>query len=352
MTGLHGIHPYPCKFPPAVARAARVHGALVVDPFSGSGTTLLEAARAGARAIGYDVNPIANLIANVKLIDGHDFESISAALMNQLRGDASRFHTSKTEMREFPGRDHWFPTTLQTEYGAILDWLEIHCDRDSEYWSWLAVSLSALVVRFSYQDSETRYARRERRFEPGALTTAFVLKASDVRRRILERGALTGSGEAIMASTTAGLPIEDEIVDLVVTSPPYANTMDYYLYHKQRMNVLGYDFKAVQRQEIGSRHEFSSYKVPADKWQQDLDVSIEEIARILKPNGKATIIIGDSQIAGELLDGSQAVAIASARAGLKYELLASQAMAGQSRSFNSEFQRPNKYEHTVRLFKP
>lgn len=349
---MHGIHPYPCKFPPEVATVARVPGAVVVDPFSGSGTTLLEAARGGARAFGFDVNPIANLIANAKLIDSDDFGSMSEAVLAALMRDSRKFPDSEFALPDFPGRDHWFPPVLQVEYGAILRWLQEHCEKDGDIWNWLAVSLSALVVRFSYQDSETRYARRERTFKPGALAEAFVLKASDVRRRILDRGRLAGSGKAYTADATTRLPVANETVDLIVTSPPYANTMDYYLYHKQRMNILGFDFREAQRLEIGSRHEFSSRKASTGKWQTDLDLCVEEMARVLKPGGQATVIIGDSQIGGDLLDAASALMLAASRAGLKYRLMSSQPMAGQSRSFNRHFQRPNKYEHTVTLTKP
>ena len=46
--------------------------------------------------------------------------------------------------------------------------------------------------------------------------------------------------------------LKDNSVDHIVTSPPYANTYDYYLYHKFRIQWLGYDVKEVQDNEIGS----------------------------------------------------------------------------------------------------
>src|SRR4051812_17737336 len=62
----HGLHPYPAKFvpqiPEALIRLLTYPGELVLDCFGGSGTTALEALRAGRRAVSIDANPIAILV--------------------------------------------------------------------------------------------------------------------------------------------------------------------------------------------------------------------------------------------------------------------------------------------------
>lgn len=352
MSSLHSIHPYPCKFPAGVAREARQPGLIVVDPFVGSGTTLLEGAIGGSVATGFDVNPIAVLVSNAKLIDSPRYYESSELLLRALLAAAPGFQQSTAALHDFHGRDHWFSGEVQVEIAGVLAWMDEHAERESDEWVWLAASLSSLVVRFSRQDSETRYVRREKDFSSGDLADAFVEKCAVVRNAILERGPLVGSGRAFVGDVMEGLHLDDSSADLIVTSPPYANTMDYYLYHKQRMNVLGFDFKEAQTREIGSRHEFSSKKVSSEKWQLDLDTAFSEIARILKPGGRAVIVIGDSQIAGELLNAADAVALSASRAELKWIDDSSTAMSGQSRSFNAAFQAPNKMEHTIHLTKP
>ena len=54
--------------------------------------------------------------------------------------------------------------------------------------------------------------------------------------------------------------ISDNSIDIIITSPPYANTYDYYLYHKFRKRWLDLDVKFAQYNEIGSRREYSSLK--------------------------------------------------------------------------------------------
>ena len=70
--GAHSMHPYPAKFIPQIPRALieLFHpgdDSAVLDPFCGSGTTLVEAASYGLQGIGVDLNPLATLVARVKV---------------------------------------------------------------------------------------------------------------------------------------------------------------------------------------------------------------------------------------------------------------------------------------------
>src|SRR4051812_24093368 len=69
----HPLHSYPARLHPATARvlvelvsAGAPRSAPIVDPFCGSGTSLVEARAAGLRAIGVDLNPLAVLVARAK----------------------------------------------------------------------------------------------------------------------------------------------------------------------------------------------------------------------------------------------------------------------------------------------
>lgn len=124
----HGFHPYPAKFIPQISRTLidlfTMPGDTVADIFCGSGTTLVEAVRAGRDAIGIDANPLATLIARVKGRPLNERERAAvvdcarhaANLIGGFYQDAA--HTAALQLDLFDARpmvppirdlDFWFP---------------------------------------------------------------------------------------------------------------------------------------------------------------------------------------------------------------------------------------------------
>ena len=349
---LHSFHPYPCKFPDTVARTWLPSAGAVLDPYCGSGTTLLEAALSGHSVVGVDCNPIATLIARAKLLPLETVESEAVSeLMVVVRHAITRKTYRNFDLPNFSGRDHWFSPQARMEFGFLRSQLD-QVPRGSDSWTFLAASLSAIVTRFSNQDSETRYARVERSPAEGVIISAFVEKVDRLGQTLIARGPLTSSVRIVDADFGNQDSLMSESIDAVITSPPYANTMDYYLYHKQRMNVLGFDFKRTQNQEIGSRHEFSSKKEEPSKWSADLLRGVCRTFEVLRPGGFAVFVIGDSQIAGKRIDAANLLCQLGTEVGFRTSVISSEPMTGKSKLFSKAFQAPNKFEHTVKLEKP
>jgi site-specific DNA-methyltransferase (cytosine-N4-specific) len=349
---MHSLHPYPCKFPSAVVRKYLQDGDNLLDPFCGSGTTLLEGALQGLSVFGFDCNPIAHLIAVSKIanLSQSDFRDLNN-LVSCVESAIDRNLATEYELHEFPGKHHWFDPIAQQEFAFLLDQLGKK-EKFKNQWLVVAVTISAIAVTYSNQDSETRYVAVKKDIKHGDVLRAFLRKLLKNLDAYKERGELKGLvREVNMGDIKDGLPMPAESVFQVVTSPPYANTMDYYLYHKQRMNLLGFDFKKVQSQEIGSRHEFSSQKKSIEVWNRDYEISLSEIGRVLRPNGHGIVIIGDSQVAGQHIDGGKLTLQIARSLGLHAKILESVPMAGKSRAFRASFQRPNKFEHVVEVRK-
>ncbi len=348
---LHSFHPYPCKFPDTVAREWLPSTGVVLDPYCGSGTTLLEAALSGHSVVGVDCNPIATLITRAKLLPIETIENESVSeLMAEIRSAITRQTYLGFDLPDFAGRDHWFSPQARMEFGFLRSQLD-QVPRDSDSWDFLAAPLSAIVTRFSNQDSETRYARVERSPNVGTIISAFVERADRFRQSLLARGPLTSSVRIVDSDFGNHDSLMSESIDAVITSPPYANTMDYYLYHKQRMNVLGFDFKRTQHLEIGSRHEFSSKKEDPSKWSADLLRGVRRTFEVLRPGGLAIFVIGDSQIAGKRIDAANLLCQLGTEVGFRPSIVRSEPMTGKSKLFSRAFQAPNKFEHTVKLEK-
>jgi hypothetical protein len=128
----------------------------------------------------------------------------------------------------------------------------------------------------------------------------------------------------------------DGSVDLVITSPPYLNAIDYMRGHRLSLVWLGYQLSAlrsVRSSAVGAERAPDSldtasvaprYKALTPRQQsmlnryaQDMCVFMGEIARKLRPKGEAIIIVGDCTIRGAYVRNSVVVARAAERAGLK-----------------------------------
>ena len=130
----HSWHPFAAKFPPQLPQlfieALTEKGDVVLDPMMGSGTTLVEAARLGRCAVGCDIDPLALLIAKVKLAPppmAKAFEvgmKIALAAQNEFTSRPGQIRKSlksrfDDKTREFA--DYWFLPTTQIELAALID---------------------------------------------------------------------------------------------------------------------------------------------------------------------------------------------------------------------------------------
>ncbi len=326
------------------------HGRFL-DPFCGSGTALVEAARSSKfdDVVGYDCNPIALLIADFKTLNlaPLDLEN-GDRILDELATSAPAFAHSDRALTSFPGRDHWFHAQVQREIAAILDFIS-SADRSDWELTWLRCALSSIITRVGFQDSDTRYVRSEHAVVAGETSSLFVERTQLLLSALKSRGSLHTPVTTRYCNVMDGFLLDTKSVDLIITSPPYANKMDYYLYHKQRMNVLGMDFKRVQQAEIGSRHEYSSKRRDPQQWSNDLEFILRETRRVLSDDGRAVWIIGDSQIAGERIDLSLVVTDLAEKVKMRCEVIESVPLSERSRSFNAAFRAANQMEHTIQL---
>src|SRR5687768_3508295 len=114
----HNFHPYPAKFVPQIPRAVILAltkvGESVLDPFCGSGTTLVEASILKRQSVGFDLNPIAGLVSRVKTTpltaaQCHEAFYITQLVENEFLSKVNgRFAHLEPTIPDFLNRDHWF----------------------------------------------------------------------------------------------------------------------------------------------------------------------------------------------------------------------------------------------------
>ena len=107
----HGLHRFAAKYVPQVpAWALDTFGSrtsVVLDPFMGSGTTLVEAILRGGTSIGVDIDPLARFIARAKVtpVDDERIGHLARELAARWRAPATRLSSPMPDIENFA---HWF----------------------------------------------------------------------------------------------------------------------------------------------------------------------------------------------------------------------------------------------------
>ncbi len=356
----HSLHPYPAKFPPQLPRKILEEyakkGQTVLDPFCGSGTTLIEAMICGVNAIGVDVNGLSVLLSQVKTtpLCEEQFSKIEM-FISQIQNEIIRWTSNcrpKIQIKEIEGQDHWFQKNVSEEISFILD--KIHLQQDVDIQNFLKIVLSSIIVRVSNQDSDTRFAAIEKNIQNGYTLEQFCKRAKEYNYRMRDFSELAHKDSHVEVHNADSRDlkfISSNSIDIIITSPPYANTYDYYLYHKFRKRWLDLDVKFAQYNEIGSRREYSSLKEKKEKWNRDLIICFSEMHRVLKPNHFAFVVIGDSVIKKELIKIEKEISDFSHKIGFTVKKILSSDLSKHSKMFNPSYAQKGKKEHLIILQK-
>lgn len=337
-TGLHSIHPYPARFVPHVPRhliqlfQPLVDGP-VLDPFCGSGTTLVECQAQGVASFGIDVNPIAVLISSVKTNPPHQEIGPIAARLSSI-AEASTDNRPPV----IPRLAHWFsPGAIiaLAKLTTVLRDVSEPLVNDA-----LRLALSRIIVRVSRQDSDTRYAAVDRSVdEPDvyrlfvesakALDHVFKMEHSNIFRHWAPSQVLA---KDVLAVEPQDLPHQ---FGLVITSPPYPNAYEYWLYHKYRMYWLEEDPIAVRAAEIGARpHYFRRNPQTPDDFRRQMSKCFGLFRQVTLPNALVCMVIGRSIIGGRMIDNAELLRSAADDNGFQHLASTTRQIPSTKKAFN------------------
>lgn len=340
-SGPHGIHPYPAKFIPQIPRTLikLFHPgdqSPVLDPFCGSGTTLVEAVCAGLPSIGVDVNPLATLIAKVKTtpIPG----GVEEVVRGVCRRARERLALGRVQIPHIPRVDHWFKKPVQEMLAALV--AEINGIPQKDMADLLKVSLSSIIVRVSNQESDTRYAAVDKPVSQEVVLTSFGKAAMAAGNGLVSIGTgLFPAVPSVRIITKDLMRVEPaEIgtgVGLVVTSPPYPNAYEYWLYHKYRMYWLGMDPVAVREREIGARpHYFKKNHQTEADFERQMGHCFRLLSQVMRGGAFACFVVGRSVIHGRTIDNEALLERAATPHGFRKVGSVARNIAAHRKSFN------------------
>lgn len=357
---VHGFHSYPARLHPVVARRAleafAPAGGTVLDPFCGSGTVLVEARLRGLRAIGTDVNPLAIRLAKLKArgVPARERKAI-VDHAKKIEAYARRRQIEKASpTMRYPDEDvALFLPHILLELDSIRDGIDrVHSQGLRED---LELVLSAILTKVSKQRGDTGTDLQPRRLAPGFAARMFVAKAQELvdaleqYERALPENAPPADVHPDDARTLG--TIKASSIDVVLSSPPYAATYDYLEHHDVRLRWLRLKPERFAQLEIGARRAYSRLTAPRarEQWDDELGRTLAAIARVLKPEGLALLVIADSAVRSMALRAEEVLANLAPKAGLDVVAIASQRRPHfHTRTQNAFADRPRR-EHLAAL---
>lgn len=355
----HSLHPYPAKFPPQLPNMILSKfgepGQVVLDPFCGSGTTLVEARLLGFNAIGVDVNGLSSLLSKVKAtpLSNEEIEIVKD-FISLVENENFQWSINRPQIgvKQIEGLEHWFQYNVAEELTHLLNLIsKINSENVRDF---LKTVVSSIIVRVSNQESDTRFVAKNKGIQDNFTFRQFLTRAKEYLERISafsQKAHKECFLKLINADSRNLNMLGDDSIDMIITSPPYANTYDYYLYHKFRKRWLDIDVKFAQNNEIGSRREYSSLKKPAEQWTTDLKLCFHEMFRLIKKDGLAFIVIGDSVIKKQLIKIDEVICDFMPEIGFEVCNVISSNLSEHSRMFNPTFTQKDKKEHLIILKK-
>lgn len=331
----HGFHSYPARMHPGMARvlvdACAPADGLVLDPFCGSGTVVVEAMRAGRKSIGADLNPLALRIAEVHCMRPNASavtawnetvnEVCEKSLEHVRNRDDIRAPLSPPMARNYEGH------TLRELAGLHLEITEIEND---DLRLALEVVFSSLVIKLSQKRGDTSDDQEKKRIRKGLPTEMFARKADELGKRwdALNREVSRDAPEPKFVLTdirTLPNAIGRQVrCDAVITSPPYGGTYDYHQQHLLRMAWLGLADQDLERFEIGARRRMTRVDNAVEQWDREMLGALQSIGGVLKATGNAVLLLGDAQLQRQRVDARVQVDRLCQRWGLSLRAAAAQ----------------------------
>lgn len=287
----HYLFRYPAKFhPPVVAALIQgftLPGNRILDPFVGSGTTLVEAAKAGRTAVGIDVDPVAVEVSlgktrkyNLKAVDKAlasltdriaKWERPGIEYQELMFSDITEEQFEKAVANdglwvpEIPRLHHWFRRYVTVDLARILTEIS-GLKTDARTKLLLRIIFASIIRNSSNADpvpvSGLEYtSHMKKRDAAGRLVNPFALMRSAMaksRQAVAEYvGLLPEDVDEPRAVRGDATQISKRTVgqfDAVITSPPYHNAVDYYRRHQLEMFWLGHTENQVEREQLLPRY--------------------------------------------------------------------------------------------------
>lgn len=359
---IHKIHSYPAKFPAFLAsqaleyaRSQGVDPKRVADIFCGCGTVAYEARLNDADFWGCDINPVATLIASVKsgfydpdlFIRYHNLILKNFDIMD---ADAN-FSLRRTNRLLY-----WFRVEQFKNLAQLRNSINFSIPEDSCYRNAFLCAFSAILKKTSQWRQRSTKPQYDQEKQPKSVLEAFTKQCKYMANAWRSCKPTGSSSCEIINDSIIDVSTPAELVDIIITSPPYVTSYDYADLHQLSSLWLGYaeDYRELRNGSIGSavntvdlRKEvknlnrtayqivFSLYdKDPlaaksAARYYLDMQKVAKRCYSFIRPGGLAFFVIGNTQQNGVQLDNAAHLIESLMKSGFKKVLAAKRTISNK-----------------------
>lgn len=355
--GRHPVHPFPARMAPEIVYdliAGSPRPIRILDPMMGSGTVVALARSQNHQAFGVDIDPLATLISRVWVTTA-DQPSVReaaialhrrAALMAKSIEASDAYPTGASEdTRKFIR--YWFDLGARRQLTALSRLIADVEDDSTQDILWCA--FSRLIIAKDAGASLARdlaHSRPHKSFKtaPSKPLPNFLGAVEHVLKNCLQKGKHgQGPKATIKKGDARRLPIEGMSIDLVLTSPPYLNAIDYIRCSKFSLVWMGHnvdDLTTLRSKSVGTevgralpddeqvRSILAALNVDGlsrrhaamlSAYIDDMRLAIKEVHRVLVPGGRALYVIGENTVRGVYIQNARIIAALAESVGLRLD---------------------------------
>ncbi|NCS13364.1 MAG: site-specific DNA-methyltransferase [Microcystis aeruginosa G13-09] len=273
---------------------------VILDPFVGSGTVLLEASYLSLEAYGFEINPAAYIMSlTYEFINDSQKKEVLKNLRNIID-------------QEFPLRIFEVSDQVENLVDKLQNTRNMLPDR-------LKVLFDALVIILDVCKNK--------------ITQEFIQKKFSHLSNIITNLPYSQKPIRVGLSDARSLPLKNNQIDFVVTSPPYINVFNYHQNYRQSAEILGWDLLKIAKSEIGSnRANRSNRFYTVVQYCLDMGDILKELARVSKQQARIVLIVGqESNVLGVPFYNADIIE----KIGIKAKLF--QKVLRQKRKFKNKF---------------
>jgi hypothetical protein len=352
------IHPFPARMAASIPwellrDSASGEPLQVLDPMAGSGTTLVTARMLGHQAIGFDTDPLAVLMSSTWCSDA-SHSAVLNACARVLRGAAGwrslplrSAYPAHADSEDRAFVRYWFDPVNRRQLAALAREIANVTPEGVRQWLWCALSRLIVVKQAGASlAKDVAHSRPHKSFSVAPLRPLdhFELALAKILAAAPFAESKSASPAARVSSGDArSLPLPSQSIDIVLTSPPYLNAIDYLRGHRMSLIWMGHSvrsLRAIRTANIGTEAgrldkpddavlaaaygagTRSAELTPSDRgmftrYIRDMRVALGEMRRVMKDGAVAVLVVGDCNLRGTFVRNSAALKVVANAHGLR-----------------------------------